>query len=415
MPIEILEGRRLTPESTLKSNIKPTRNTIQPNVQSQAPMGILDQLASRVEPLKRVGIATGLGALENLEGLANLLTYPAQAYAGFPKLSPFSEQLKEQFNLTPEYLEPRNFSERFVQKLGSQLPFAVAGGGIPIALGAGVGSLLGHAGAPEAVQNVGELATALGTGFAGNRIPTISSRQKAEDLLMRQAVPSAAKIKSPEVRGALKTVENALSTEAREKVANKIRHALGTVEKNLTKEKINPIDAADLRKSLYKVGRELSEDDAALYIQPLTKGINNFFANYAAENPSFYKHLTTRDKFTELKHMSSLIDKFGDAVSNVPKLGPAVNKLIKYTLGTTIGKTEKVLRSILTKPAGAKHYFEAVKAASKENPEAFIRALNNLRSFLPDNVIEDLPEEDIETTNKPSNNGIEILEGKKIV
>ena len=164
MAIKILQGKRITPEMSKAS--QSFEEEPKQFIQQTKPESILDTLG-------RVGTATGLGALRNLEGLANLATLPVQAIAGFPKLSPFFyKKIEQEYGITPGQQEPQNLVERFVQRFGSQLPLAALGGlgGISqSAIGSGAGALAGEAGLPESVQDIAQLGAGIGSGVLRGR------------------------------------------------------------------------------------------------------------------------------------------------------------------------------------------------------------------------------------------------------
>jgi hypothetical protein len=410
MAIKVLQGKRIAPEMPKTS--QSFEEEPKQFIHQTRPESILDTLG-------RVGTATGLGALRNLEGLANLATLPIQAIAGFPKLSPLSEQIEQEYGITPGQQDPQNLVERFVQRFGSQLPLAALGGlgGIAqSAIGSGAGALAGQAGLPEIAQDIAQFGAGISSGLLKGKIPTISKSQKQQYELARAAVKPETKAVAEPVINAMKNVEQQLGTEVNETVGNKVRHALKIIDQNLSKDKINPTTAMDLRRNLYKLGNSFSDADAKSYIEPLTKGVNEFFTNYAIENPIFFKHLSKADQFTQLKNMTSIFDKAGNLFGKIPGVsGPVINNLIKYTLGKTLGKTEKVIRSIATKPVAREHYFKAGKAILGQDPGLFLKAMADLRKSLPSEIIEDLPEEKPTATTQASNKGIKILQGKKLV
>ena len=408
MAIKVLQGKRIAPEMPKTS--QSFEEEPKQFIQQTRPESILDTLG-------RVGTATGLGALRNLEGLANLATLPIQAVAGFPKLSPFSEQIEREFGITPGQQEPQNLAERFIQRFGSQLPLAAIGGlpGIAqSAIGSGAGALAGEAGLPEGVQDLAQLGAGIGSGLFKGKIPTLRSSQKQQYQLARAAVKPETRAAAQPVINAMQHVEQQLGTEVNESVGNKVRHALKIIDQNLSKEKISPLTAMDLRRNLYKLGNSFSDADAKSYIEPLTKGVNEFFTNYAVENPKFFNHLSRADKLTQLKNMTSIFEKAGNLFGKIPGVsGPVIKNVIKYTLGKSVGKGEKLFRALLT-GEGWRHYLNAGKATIENDPAFFLKSLANLRKSLPSEIADDLFEEQGNTIKEAPNKGIKILQGKKL-
>ena len=352
--------------------------------QVQEPQG-----ESFLQQAKRVGTSAGISALRGVEalpvGIADLLGY----ITGMPRPKGFmtpSETVQEVAGLTPEYLEPRNLPEQFIQRFSQFAPLAATGGlgGLGrTAVGSGVASLLGAAGLPEPLQDIAQLGTEIGLGVHAGKIPTIRGVQKVEDALARAAIkPSTLKsIVAPQIQNALLGVESKLGTEVSEKYATKIKHALETIENNISSKSINPSNVMDLRKKLYKLGRELPADISAQYLEPLTKGINDFFAVYAAENPSFYKHLKARDQLTALRNMNTITEKFAHKLKleKIPGIG-----LISDVITKILNQGEKFARGLIGNQSARKYYFDAVAAAAEQNPTLFINNIKNLAQSVPE-------------------------------
>ncbi len=346
-----------------------------PSVESQQP----EAPETYFQQAKRIGGSTALQALKGLES----------AYFFLPELfgkkSPPkpSEIIEREGKLTPEYLEPRSVGEKYLHRLAGSAPLAATGGLGALArtaVGSGVGTLLGSAGLPEPIQDIGQAVTELGLGVHSGRIPTIKAAQKAEYELAKSAVKPGSRSSAKLITNALGEIEKQLGTEVSKKYSGKIRHAIDTVGKNLIKGEINPNTAVDLRKKLYKLSSELPGDISKTYIDPLTKGINNYFATYAAENPKFYKHLSSADKLTSLKHMKSYI---GDFVGQLQ-----LNKLPGGELATNIiskitKEGERFIRGLSTNSSARKYYFDAISSLSKDDPSLFIRNILKLPDLFP--------------------------------
>lgn len=352
--------------------------------------------------LKRLGAGIGGGLTQ---GVANILGVPAaiQQLAGGPQqatgfagqpLLPFlpkaeqlptGEQLGSQLKETlgiPQ-VEPENLAERFLFRAAETAPSAaLAGTGLLIpALGSSVGAVAEEFGVPKELADVAQLGTEVITSALRGKIPTIRSAKKIQDSLVRIAGQPGTKEKATMFSNAVNEVGKALETETSRKVSKQINHLLKVADENLTKGKIDPVKAMDLRASLYNTAKELPENLAAKYINPLTKGLNEFFAVYAAENPTFYKHLTARDKLTMLNNMNLVTKNFID------KLGLSIipgGKITSEIIGNIIGEGERFIRGIATNSAARKYYFDAVLAGANKNPTLLAKNLNNLANEMPE-------------------------------
>lgn len=362
---------------------------------------VSEQPESYLGQAQRLGTSTALKSLQNLENLGGLvktgleylgLEDPHRKLVEQGKIQPqqnISDIIAQKFNITPEYLEPQNTLESSIQRFGSQAPLAGLLGGLTglQALGVGTGAAAGvrALGGSEGVQDLAQLATEIPTGIGlavkRGKIPTISGAQKAEYELARAAVKPESKTSAKLIQDSFNTVARELGTEVSEKNANKINKALATIEQNIVKGEINPRTAMDLRKKLYKLTSEVPADVAKTYIEPLTKGINDYFSVYAAENPQFYKHLKTADKLTALKHMKTYLDKgfsnlelaklpFGKAITDITNLG--------------LKEGEKFIRGLATNSAARDYYFKAVRGIAKNNPSLTAKYLNKSLNELPE-------------------------------
>ncbi|HSC25141.1 MAG TPA: hypothetical protein VLB80_02895, partial [Candidatus Babeliales bacterium] len=165
------------------------------------------------------------------------------------------------------------------------------------------------------------------------------------------------------------------------KTAKKINHVIKTIGENISQKKIDPKKAMDLRKKLYEESRSLSDSVNKTYIEPLTRGINDFFAHYSAENPTFYKHLKNADKLTELKNMALLsTDYIGKLGLDRLPLGKLATDVSSYV----VGETERFARGIAKNPAARKYYFDAVTSTVRNDPMLFAHNLNKLKSEMPE-------------------------------
>lgn len=352
-------------------------------------------------PIVRGAGQLGIGAAEGLAGLAGLPGSALQALFGSPKLTgrpflPTSQELVggvrnlEQKYLPESYQQPEGTIETFLRNLGGNVPGAAIGavsGGAALPL---VASSLGGAAAETGAQQLGlgPIAQAIsglagsmgGSRLAGSRIPSVRQVKKTEDTLMRAAVePNAKSLISKELGNSLKDIEGLLKTEASGKIETKITHALNKVKENITMGGINPTKAVDLRASLYNLKKELPENIAQKYIQPLIDGTNEFFSLYSAENPAFYKHLSARDKLTSLTHMKPILKK-GIEAAGVGK-NAAVDIPIAV-VNAIISPAEKFMRGMLRNSEARKYYSKAALAVAKNNPAEMVKNLNSLASYI---------------------------------
>ncbi len=327
--------------------------------------------------IKRIGAGAGISALKGLESIADIF--------GGTGLRSASGELEKKFGLTPEYLEPRNLPEQFVQRFAQFAPTAGLLGGLPglatTAIGSGVGSLAKYAGLPEPVADIAQLGTELASGRYTGRIPSIGQAQKTGYETARSAIKPGSKVQADAINNALKTVESELGTEVGGKTAKKIQHVVKTIGENITQKKIDPKKAMDLRKKLYEESRSLSDSVNKTYIEPLTRGINDFFAHYSAENPTFYKHLKNADKLTELKNMALLsTDYIGKLGLDRLPLGKLASDVSSYV----VGETERFARGIAKNPAARKYYFDAITSTVHNDPMLFAHNINKLKSEMPE-------------------------------
>ncbi len=252
------------------------------------------------------------------------------------------------------------------------------------ALGSGVASGAGALGAPEGVQDVLQLGSELGYGLGKGRIPRVGTEQKkAYDTAT--ALAGEASSKTAPIENALANIGKKLSKETTKKVSEEINHVAQVVEGNLDKlnGKLKVKDAIDLRRKLGESYDAVSRH-AKPYVNELRDSFNQFFAEYGAENPQFFKALDKADKLTMMKHQQTIIDKFADLlVDKIPgAVGMTGKGLSKLILSPTIGKLEKLGRNIITNPEAQKHYLNFAKAAATQNTPLFINSLKKLDESL---------------------------------
>lgn len=193
------------------------------------------QPETNLESLKRVGIGTGISGLQGLENLFGLIPSGLQALGikpvGFGGQEPqkFSELLKEQYGLTPEYLQPQNLPESVLQKFAGKAPIASLFGPASLAT-SGLGSLVGgglqQLGAPEILQDIGELGSEIGGGYKLGKFLTPGQAQKAAYAQTKAAIPKGKIVQAQPLINALTNAEEKLGTEVSKEVSNKIKNAL---------------------------------------------------------------------------------------------------------------------------------------------------------------------------------------------
>ncbi len=104
----------------------------------------------------------------------------------------------------------------------------------------------------------------------------------------------------------------------------------------------------------------------------------------------FFKHLKAGDQLTQMKNMTSVVDKFVKNIelSSLPGIS-ALKYPAQFLAAPIIGSTEKFLRQIYNNPEAKKYYFNAVSAAAKQDPTLFIKNLQNLKTEFPEEFKEE--------------------------
>ena len=380
------------------------------------------EIPNQIEPsqeeaplYQRLGSAVARGILNPLESATSFLSGAVSPLrSGLLSLLPEEAQKKsqqyiEKFQNRPSIAEkfsgsqvaPQSYLETAGQRFLEQAPINALFGTPALArsaLGSLAGGAVERAGFEPGLGDIAQIATDLGLGLipkgTGFKIPKVIKKATEHSLGRTPTIAKAQKIaqKALEdikvesfganpIRSAISHVKDSLKSEVNSSTAASVGHALETIKKNIGKVgkrgigKINPNDALKLRHSLYDLGRRLPKDDAARYVQPLTKGINDFFSWYGSTNPSFYNALTKRDQLTQLRHMGSFIDDFAQSLPKAIMPG-----VIEKILG--IAKHPiRLVQGITTNPQARKHYFDVVKAAAENNPALFIKNVEKLLPF----------------------------------
>jgi len=311
------------------------------------------------------------------------------------KLSPeqaripnFGELLQQKSGYSPEELKPRGGVENFVQRFGSQAPFAALLGGpaalASTAIGSGVASGAGVLGAPEGLQDLLQLGTELTHGYVKGRIPAASTKQNEAYTAAKSLAGEATSGIEP-IQNALNEATKKLGKETTRSVSKEVSHALGVVENNLNQltKQLKVTDAIDLRRKLNETYRSVSKN-AKPYINDVTKSINDFFSIYGAQHPKFFDKLNEADKLTSMIHMETVVDKFANFLADkFPGITGAGGKAVVNVLGIpTVGFIEKTGKNLLKNSAARRHYFDVVKAATTQNAPLFINSIKKLSSSL---------------------------------
>ncbi len=331
--------------------------------------------------LKRAGKIGGINLLKGVESL--FTTVPGWFGVTPPHPVP-SELIKKYGNISEEELEPQNIGEHVLKRFAQSAPAAATLGGTQALKGLGYGSTaaggLGAIGAPEAVQDVAELATQIGHGVYTGKIPTIAKEQAKEYKLAKSFIKKGSTHSADNIQKAVLAVEENLGTEVSEKVSKKVNNILRTIDKNVRGKKLNPSKAVDLRTSINALKKELPDAVNARYIAPLNEALDQYFTSHSLENPTFFKHLKSADQLTALKHMNTITDKFFDKLNVKGKFGA---ELLTEPIKIALRETERFGRGIASNPAARKYYFNAVEAASANNPSLFMKNMNKVVKLMP--------------------------------
>ena len=349
------------------------------------------------ELAKRVGTATGIKALKNVEGLVGLAAPALEkvgkfATRGIEPQTQFgnkplpqnqnieanvpSRNLEQQYGITPEYLEPQGAAENFIQRVGSSAPLAALTGGLSglgtSVFGGAAAAGAGKLGAGEGLQDIVQLGSEI---LSGVGRPSLKETKRLNYQLAK--VPEELRLAATPIQKNISQVGEALRHEVDTSVAKKIKNAVRIVEDNIFQKNINPNDAKELRSSLYALGKDFTEAQRVKYLDPLTKGINDYFALHAATTPDFYRHLTYADKLHTLENMTlklpELVGKF-----KLEKIPGA-----QYLAEDVIGKVERFGRGFVNNWGARKYLFDTVKSVAKNDPYATVNNLRKLNEYLP--------------------------------
>ena len=399
MKMEILSGQRLKNTKKSSDYFKDTKSSKAESGPASLPIRLGASLAS------------GLDIPSNLvDAVTNLVSSSVGAENNHPNPFKFREGYKYLTGTTEEQLKSQGFLENIGQRAIEKAPLAAAYGGIPGvaigAAGAAAGAGLQQLGAPDWLSNLGELGSDILLGAYNGKVPTLGTEQKAAYGAAEKAAEKA--VKTPiatKVEASFGKLKHSLSTETNKKFAKVANNAQKTIKKLVRGHKLDPQDAFNLRKSL---NRDIFSLDSTVpkhskpYLRILKDGINEFFADYSAQNPEFYKQLSKADKLTELKHMNSYVADW--AADHIPvkalhKVAPWIKGGIQDIIEFTLGTGEKILRQ-LGDPIGRDLYFNMTKAAFNNSPSTFLKSARDLIDFFSGE-------------NKAKSNGNALLAPKK--
>ena len=368
-----------------------------------------------------VGRNIGSGLLKGAQNVVDLSRYFYRPEEVAEKFGPLPEHIKQnikqplaqKFGVSEEFTKPRNWFEEIGQGTISKAPPTVAavlsgGGGLPALLKSlGIGALGSTAktvakefGQPEWAQSAAELGTEIGAGLATGNIPTLTSKARQGYGEIKK-LPASQQAAVPQINKSIKETEDLLKTEVSGKITDKVQSAVNKIGNLINKspkldsagqiikdaagnpivsESASPRQLFDARKSLYRLQKELPLH-AREYIKPLTDGINNFFAEYGTTNPEWYKHLSSSDKFWQLKSMQSslgdMVEKYLP-VATKGEVGPFISQTMGRLVGSTVGGVEKFLRRIYQSPVAREHYFDVFKSIVQQDPTAAKEAVDSL-------------------------------------
>lgn len=404
MDIKILRGSRIN-DLQSKSSILPQSHQSLPA--DEGP-GLLSRL--------------GLTAVKGLEVPGQLINKLNMAL-GEPSFiqKPLSEDIQQRSGYTPEQFEPQGPIERYAQKVAYQAPTAALFGPASVvqsAASAIPASLSGEFGAPKWLQDLIQFGSDIGIGKYYGKFTGIKSAQKKAYDAARSLSKEGERVIAQPVVSALTDVGKNLSTETDMKKVKRVEHIIDTVKKNLnymfeqpnkSTDMLDPKIAMDIRRKIYDTTRKYP--DIVEYTKPITEGINNFFAQYGAQNSRFFEQLKRGDQLTAARNMSSFIEKGIDAIPIHGSIADFGKSFFKGILGKTAGEVEKTVRRLVYNPSARDVYFDLVKSVGQQNPSLILRNLNDLSSVLKEEPIEFIP---FQESKQQSGNGIRMIRGQKV-
>ena len=348
------------------------------------------------QPLTKL-ISKGLGGPDILTPISEALQY-LTGYSGNNPIQA-NEVLKSATGTTQEQFEPQSTPESYLQRVLKLAPTAALTGGLGAVTNSAIGAVPATAaqylGASPLVQDIAQIAGEVGAGIYKGKVPTLKGEQKEA-------------YKRAKSFGEGKGAQASLSTEVSESITNKIEYAKNKIGNLIQGKDINPNQLFEARKKLYSLRKTVPEN-AQHYLDDLTKGINDLFTVYGAENPDFYNNLKLGDKLTQIKNTRSYIQDFIEKIPDkfLGRFTSLIKGPLKYIIGKAVGGGEKLFKNLYNHPVARSHYFNMAKAASQNNPASFLKAVEDFEKVFR----EEEPE-----FSKPKKSGlkIELLSGKKI-
>lgn len=347
-----------------------------------------------------IGRNIGSGLLKGAQNVVDLSRYFYKPEEAAERFGPLPERVKQSYQqplskhlgVSEEFMKPRNQFEEIAQGAIAKAPpiaaATLAGGGglMELLKSLGIGALGStvKTGAKELnltewAQSAAELGTEIGAGLATGNVPTLKSKAKYGYTEIKK-LPASVQSAAPELYKGIAGTEAALRTEADSKIAGKVQDAVNTMGKLIADNKANPVDIWKARKSIYREMKKLPVH-AKEYLQPLIDGANNFFAEYGATNPEWYKHLSSSDKFWQLRSMNSalgdMVEKYFP-VATKGEVGPFISQTMGRIAGGTVGGVEKFLRRVYQSPVAREHYFDVFKSIVQQDPTAAKEAVDSL-------------------------------------
>lgn len=346
--------------------------------------------------LKRIGLGGGLNALRSLEGFTQLnpedvstlsqwleskgVKAPMQA----PKPNRLSSRLYSALGESPESLEAQNIPEKVLQALVSSLPqaamgFASAGkeGAKRVAKGILGGQAtkagLAAVGAPEKLQNIGQIAAEGLTGYRGSKkgYGSLEQHRDAAYQKTRESLKDNNFGKTtPRLKKFLSRSDTIYKTETDSKVRQEVSDIVNTIKSNVMRDgNVNIENLWDINKSL---GKQYTKASPGLrtYITEARKGIEESLIEHSAANPAFGKHRPSADELHKYLKGNNVIKEY---FKEIPLKGLNPLTYVKASgIPTILDALESIGRAAFN-PSVRKYYAGLTNAVIKDNPKSALR------------------------------------------
>jgi hypothetical protein len=346
--------------------------------------------------LKRIFVGGGLNALRGLEGLTQLNPEDVKSLEHWleskgvkkpmptPKPNRLSSRLYAALGETPDSLQAQNLPEQILQSLVASTPLAAQGlasagkQGIKNAVkgvlaGQATKAGLSAAGAPESVQNIGQVAAEGIVGYRGSK-KAHGTLEEHRDTMYQKARESLKDNNmgetSPRLKKFLKKSDSIYRTETDSKVRQEVSDIINTIKSNVFRDgNVNIENLWDTNKSL---GKQYTKASPGLrtYITEARKGIEDTLLAHSAANPSFSKYRPSADDLHKyLKGNNVIKDYFKD----IPLKGLNPLTYVKASgIPAILDKLESVGRAAFN-PAVRRYYAGLTNAVIKNNAPSAIR------------------------------------------